>query len=105
MSAIRKLEKENVMKLLIAAIIALTASGASAQVMSKGSVAKIDEPNGTITIRRSSEGTVGAAGAGATSDFKVQDGLLFNALRYGDRVLFTVETINGAKTITTLQRE
>jgi Cu/Ag efflux protein CusF len=105
MSAICNLEKEDVMKLLIAATIALAASGASAQVMSKGSVTNINEPNGTITIRQSSGGTVGANGTAATDDFKVQDGLLFNALRYGDRVSFAVETINGVKTITSLQKE
>jgi Cu/Ag efflux protein CusF len=101
------------MKLLIAATLALAASSTlalaasspSAQVMSKGSIANIDEPNGTITIQRSSDGTVGANGAGATDDFRVKDGLLFNALRYGDKVSFTVETIKGAKTITSLQKE
>jgi Cu/Ag efflux protein CusF len=90
------------MRLLIAAAVALTASTASGQVMSKGSITNIDEPNGTITIQRLSGG---ANGAGATDDFRVQDGLLFNALRYGDKVSFTAETINGAKTITSLQKE
>jgi Cu/Ag efflux protein CusF len=35
----------------------------------------------------------------------VQDGLLFNALREGDKISFTVQEINGVKTITTLQKE
>jgi hypothetical protein len=30
---------------------------------------------------------------------------LFNALRAGDKVTFTVDDINGAKTITKLQQE
>jgi Cu/Ag efflux protein CusF len=37
--------------------------------------------------------------------FAVQDGLLFNALREGDKISFTVREINGVKTITTLQKE
>src|SRR5450631_4597555 len=69
-----------------------------------GSVSKIDEPNGTITIQQTPDGTVGTSNA-ASSDFKVQDGLLFNALRAGDKVTFTVDDINGAKTITKLQQE
>jgi Cu/Ag efflux protein CusF len=35
----------------------------------------------------------------------VQDGLLFNALRDGDRVTFISQEINGVNTITKLQKE
>ena len=86
------------------AIGTLVISTASAQQVRHGSVSKIDEPNGTITIQQTPDGTVGTSNA-ASSDFKVQDGLLFNALRAGDKVTFTVDDINGAKTITKLQRE
>jgi Cu/Ag efflux protein CusF len=101
--------KEQVMKasliaLALAAIGTLVISTASAQQVRDGSVSKIDEPNGTITIQQTPDGTVGTSNA-ASSDFKVQDGLLFNALRAGDKVTFTVDDINGAKTITKLQRE
>jgi hypothetical protein len=61
-----------------------------------GVVASIDERNDTIKIRRS---------AGTTEELKVQDGLLFNAVRYGDPVEVTVENINGAKTIVGLTGE
>jgi Cu/Ag efflux protein CusF len=101
--------KEQVMKtslitLAFAAISTLVISTASAQQVRHGSVSKIDEPNGTITIQQTPDGTVGTSNA-ATSDFKVQDGLLFNAVRAGDKVTFTVDDINVAKTITKLQRE
>jgi Cu/Ag efflux protein CusF len=101
--------KERVMKtsliaLALAAIGTLAISTASAQQVRHGSVSKIDEPNGTITIRQTPDGTVGTSNA-ASSNFKVQDGLLFNALRAGDKVTFTVDDINGAKTITKLQQE
>ena len=43
--------------------------------------------------------------ADATADLKVRDGLLFNAIRYGDEVEVTVEDINGAKTIVGLMKE
>jgi len=35
----------------------------------------------------------------------VQDGLLFNAVRFGDPVEITVQDIAGAKTIVELKRE
>ena len=55
-----------------------------------GVVASVDERNDTIRIRRSPK---------AIEELKVQDGLLFNAVRYGDEVEVTVENIDGAKTI------
>ena len=87
-----------------AAIGTLVMSTASAQQVRHGTVSKIDEPNGTITIQQTPDGTVGTSNA-ASSDFKVQAGLLFNALRAGDKVTFTVDDVDGAKTITKLQRE
>jgi hypothetical protein len=73
------------------------ASNASARETFAGIVASTDERNDTLTIQRSSTGTSG--------DFKVQDGLLFNSVRYGDPVEITVETIDGARTITGLKKK
>jgi hypothetical protein len=73
------------------------ASNASAPETFAGIVASTDERNDTLTIQRSSTGTSG--------DFKVQDGLLFNSVRYGDPVEITVETIDGARTITGLKKK
>ena len=64
--------------------------------MFRGVVASVDESSNTITIQRSSE---------TTEEFKVQDGLLFDSVRYGDRVEVTVENIAGAKTIVGLAKE
>lgn len=55
-----------------------------------GVVASVDERNDTINIQQSPE---------MTEELKVQDGLLFSAVRYGDPVEVTVENIDGAKTI------
>jgi hypothetical protein len=41
----------------------------------------------------------------ASADFKVQDGLVFDAVRDGDQVEITVENIDGAKTIVGLKEE
>jgi hypothetical protein len=59
-------------------------------------VDSIDEGNGTIKVRLSAD---------TTEKFKVQDGLIFNAVRYGDQVEVTVLTIAGAKTIVGLVGE
>jgi Cu/Ag efflux protein CusF len=66
---------------------------------------KVDELNGKITIQQTQSGTVGANTGGATDDFKVQDGLLFNAVQPGDKVIFTATEIGGVKTITKLEKQ
>jgi Cu/Ag efflux protein CusF len=68
-----------------------------------GTVTKVDEQKGTITIQQTQSGTVG--GSGAAREFKAQDGLLFNALQPGDKVTFTVSEVNGTKTITKLNKQ
>ena len=62
----------------------------------RGVVESIDEGSDTITLRLSPE---------TTQQFRVQDGLLFNAVRFGDPVEITVQDIAGAKTIVELKRE
>lgn len=62
----------------------------------RGVVASVDERNDRITVRLSPN---------ATAELRVRDGLLFNAVRYGDRVEVTVEDVNGAKTIVGLTKQ
>jgi hypothetical protein len=50
----------------------------------------VDESDDRITIRLKS---------GTITNFKVQDGLIFNAVRYGDQVGIIVENIGGARTV------
>ena len=72
----------------------------------KGEITKVDELKGTITIKQSSAGTVGAGGgSGTMSDFQVKDGLMFNTVKPGDKVVFTTATVDGNPTITKMQRE
>lgn len=61
----------------------------------RGVVANVDERNDRITVRLPSD---------ASTDLKVRDGLLFNAVRYGDAVEVTVENIDGARTIVGLTK-
>jgi len=60
----------------------------------RGTVAAVDERNDSITLRLASD---------VNTRLKVRDGLLFNAVRYGDQVEVTVETVDGAQTIVGLR--
>jgi Cu/Ag efflux protein CusF len=62
----------------------------------RGVVAGIDERNDRLTLRLAKD---------ASADFKVQDALVFNAVRDGDQVEITVENIEGARTIVGLRKE
>lgn len=82
------------------------ATGAYAQeTRLKGEITKVDESTGTITLKHDQTGTVGAGAGGTIEDYKVKDGLLFNAVKAGDKVLVTVARIDGKMTISGLQKE
>jgi Cu/Ag efflux protein CusF len=91
--------------LVCAGLVILVVSNATAQGARRGTVASLDEASGSITIAEPPDGTVGASGATRSDKFAVQDGLLFNALRVGDKVTFISQEINGVNTITKLQKE
>jgi Cu/Ag efflux protein CusF len=80
-------------------------SAALAQQSLMGTITRVDEPNGKVTIQQTQSGTVGANTGAAADDFKVQDGLMFNALRAGDKVVFTATEAGGVKTITKLEKQ
>jgi Cu/Ag efflux protein CusF len=62
----------------------------------RGVVDRVDQGNDTITLRLPSD---------AKEQFKVQDGLIFNAVRFGDAVEVSVQRIAGTKTIVGLSKE
>jgi Cu/Ag efflux protein CusF len=90
------------------AIAALSlADAVYAQEAMKGEVTALNELNeatGKIRIKQNS-GTVGSGSTAAATEFKVQDGLLFNAVKPGDKVTFTAENVDGVMTIKKLTRE
>jgi hypothetical protein len=71
-------------------------AGANARAVEtlRGVVASVDERNDSITLRLPSD---------VSTVLKVRDGLLFNAVRYGDQVEVRVENIDGARTIVGLR--
>ena len=78
----------------ITGVVAATTGHTPSREMMQGMITAVDESNDRITVRLPS---------GDVADFKVQDGLIFNAVRYGDQVEITVESIEGAKTIVGLR--
>jgi Cu/Ag efflux protein CusF len=95
-------------KMLSAGAVALTivSSAALAQQALTGTITGINRLNGTIAIRQTQSGTVGAnAGGGAAEEFKVQSGLSLEELHAGDRVSFSAKETGGIKTITKLQKQ
>jgi len=62
----------------------------------RGVIDSVDQGNDTLKIRLSSD---------TTEQFKIQDGLIFDVVRYGDQVEVTVRDIDGARTIAGLSME
>lgn len=92
--------------LVVAALLIGAAGFADAQQTIKGKVAAIDKAAGKISIQIA--GTAATSGAGAITaptPFKVRDPLLLNAVKQGDEVSVTTETVNGVATITGLKKE
>lgn len=88
-----------------AAALLVVCSSASAQQNLTGTVSKMDEASGKIAIQQTQTGTVGASSGGTSEEFKVQDGLVFNAFQVGDKVVFTATEMGGVKTITKLEKQ
>jgi Cu/Ag efflux protein CusF len=74
-----------------------------AQETLKGEVATVDEASGKIGIKVA--GTVGSSDATAPTSFKVGDGLVFNAVKPGDKVSIVVERTGDDMTIKKLTKE
>lgn len=79
------------------------ASAVYAQDTLTGEVATVDEASGKIGIKLS--GTVGSGDTTAPTSFNVEDGLLFNAVKPGDKVSIVVERTGEKVTIKKLTKE
>jgi Cu/Ag efflux protein CusF len=70
-----------------------------------GTVTTIDRISGTIAIRQTQSGTVGASAGGATEQqFKAPQGTL-EKIHAGDRVTFSVSESGGKNTITKIESQ
>ena len=90
--------------IVVAAVIAFTSAAAAyAQQTLTGEVATVDELSGKIGVKLS--GTVGASDATSVTNFKVEDGLIFNAVKPGDKVSFTSERVGEEMVIKKLTKD
>jgi Cu/Ag efflux protein CusF len=91
--------------LAVAVALGFCAGAYAQQTTLKGEITKLDEATGTITLKQDQSGTVGGGAGGATADYKVKDGLVFNAVKPGDKVQVTVDRVDGKQTITKLEKQ
>jgi Cu/Ag efflux protein CusF len=93
-------------KLILAgAVFATVPSIALAQQSQTGTVRVINRLDGTIAIRQTQDGTVGANGGGAMEQQFAASASLLDSVHAGDRVTFTTSEAGGKKTITKIERE
>lgn len=84
---------------LTACLMTLTAA---ATPMAEGEVRKIDKAQGKLTLRHGPIANLEMPGM--TMVFRVADPKLLDAVKDGDKVRFTAERLNGAFTVTAIQR-
>ncbi|MGL3108857.1 copper-binding protein [Bradyrhizobium sp. BR 1432] len=89
----------------VATLIITISSQAFADRTVRGVVVKVDGIAGIVSVREMQTGAAGAISYGAAEEFKVQDPLLFDAVRLGDEVIFSASDRNGAMTITKLSEQ
>jgi len=87
----------------LAVSVALAASVAFAQAVPvDGQVMKVDEPAGKITLKH---GPIKNLDMDAmTMVFRVKDVAMLKAVKVGDAVKFEAERVNGAITVTKIQK-
>lgn len=92
--------------LAVAAVlsIGLMSFNASAQTAPvEGSVVKIDESAGKITLKHGPIKKLDMD-EGMTMVFRVQDPAVLKTVKVGDKVKFDADRVNGQLTVTTLQK-
>jgi Cu/Ag efflux protein CusF len=87
-----------------AAALIVVSSAASAQQALTGTVTKIDRISGTVAIRQTQSGTVGANSTGTVEEYKAQESML-NTVHAGDSVTFSATDTGGTRTITKLEKQ
>ena len=91
--------------LAVSTVMTAISSQALAKRNVRGVVVKADGIAGIISVREEHSGMAGAISYGMVEEFKVQDGLLFDAVRPGDEVVLSASEMNGATTITKLSEQ
>lgn len=69
-----------------------------------GTLTFIDRIHGTVAIKQTESGTVGASSGGAATEFKVK-GVSLDAVHAGDKVTFSATEAGGIRTITKIEKQ
>ncbi len=91
---------------VVASVLALTAAAPVALAqgdMTDGQVTKIDQSAGKITIKHGPLKKLDMEG-GMTMVFRVQDPAMLKQVKVGDKVKFDADRVNGAITVTKMQK-
>jgi Cu/Ag efflux protein CusF len=95
-------------KIVLASCAALTLVGsvgfAQQATTGTGMVTIIDRINGTIAIRPTQDGTVGANTGTAALEFRVK-GVSLEDVHAGDRVKYSATETDGAKILTKIEKQ
>jgi Cu(I)/Ag(I) efflux system periplasmic protein CusF len=95
--------------ILSAALFVLTVGAAPSfgqeSAFVSGEVTKIDEPAGKIAVKHGPITSLSMNEDGKTDEFRPKDGLLFNALKVGDKIRFTAERANGVLTLARVEKQ
>ena len=88
------------------AALILTGSASLAQQATTGAgmVTIVDRISGTVAIRPTQSGTVGANASGAATEFKLK-GVSLDDLHAGDMVKYSATETDGTKTITKIDKQ
>lgn len=88
--------------MFMAFLIALPSVGFAQAVPTNGEVTKIDEDAGKITLRH--EPIKNLDMDSMTMVFRVRDAAMLKTVAVGDKVVFEADRVNGALTITSIQK-
>ena len=95
-------------KIVLAGAAALTfiSSAALAQQATTGTgmITKINRISGTVAIRQTPDGTVGASKGAPETEFAVK-GVSLDDLHVGERVKYSVTEAGGTKTVTKIDKQ
>ncbi|UUZ48331.1 copper-binding protein [Massilia sp. B-10] len=93
----------NIVRLLpLAALLAYTIGAASANEMSDGEIRKVDKDAAKLTIRHGELKNLDMPPM--TMVFRVKDKAMLDKVATGDKVRFNAEKVDGALTVTSLER-
>lgn len=91
--------------ILALTVVGLTLTAAHAETkLAEGEVTKIDAKQGKMTVRHGPIPSLEMAEGGMTMVFRVKDKSMLETVKPGDKIDFDVERVNGALTITVLEK-